>query len=354
MRRLSLPSRTVHHSAESLAALNYPRDPCLQCFTGFGLDPAGPNMSPPGAPIFGGRNAIGRFGQSPRKPLKRASPDIAPMSSTLPEKATQLSARIYGIDWSGGVSAGDKIWIATLDPTSRTVLDVTRPWQGLGPKEAAREVANWINCLEEGWVGIDAPFGLAKQDRDALIGVVEAEPRLWSRRFVKRYVDAKAFLAALAERQLIGRHRRLTDNETRSPFAPTLKQMAYQTHTASRLLCHVDERRVRILPWDRDSVADVTLIETCPAVLLKALGLSNQGYKLKPGSAAQRRLLLAEVRRRLDWKVDDRIARLVEEDKEGDVLDAILCAMATARVAATDDEDRPGVAMALEEGWIYV
>jgi hypothetical protein len=273
---------------------------------------------------------------------------------SLPAVADGLGGAIYGVDWSGAKRAGDKIWVATLDPARRSVVEVKRPWQGLGPADATRSAADWIQGLRDAWIGIDAPFGLEAGDRALLVGEVEADPRCWSRHFVERFPDRHAFIAAVADEELIGRHRRVTDKLARSPFAPTLLQMIYQTYAAFLLLSRLDQDHVRILPWDHERTGGVTVIETCPAVLIKALGLSNHGYKLRPGSDLRRRQILVQVCERLGWNVDETIIRQVEQDQEGDVLDAILCGVATARAAAADHGAVAGEAKALAEGWIYV
>jgi hypothetical protein len=306
---------------------------------------------PPGTPRFG-RNAIGNF--SPTAAVSRPGstspvdaieslrdPEIAefPLVSTTPPIA---KVPAYGIDWSGGQKAGDKIWVAALDPAGRSVIKVDRPWQFVSSPDIAAAVAGWLADLEGGWIALDAPFGVASGDRTELLGAGPPDPRDWSHKAVQRYADRWSFLAAVSEHGLVGKHRRATDNRCGSPFAPTLLQLIHQTYAAFQLLGRLDRDRVRVLPWEHQRACPVTLLETCPAVLLKCLGLSNRGYKKRePGSSALRRNLLSDSLRLLGWCADEEIRLQVENDAEGDALDAILCALASSRPRLRTDRSAP-------------
>jgi Protein of unknown function (DUF429) len=263
------------------------------------------------------------------------------------------SAPVYGIDWSGGEKAGDKIWVAALDPAQRSIIKVEQPWKSVSSREIAAAVASWLADLEGGWVALDAPFGVASDDRTELLGSGRPDPRDWSHEAVQRYADRWAFLAAVSERGLVGKHRRAIDIQRGSPFAPTLLQLIHQTYAAFQLLGRLDRDRIRVLPWEHERERPVTLLETCPAVLLKCLGLSNQGYKLKSGSSALRRNLLSDALWLLGWRADEKVSLQVEHDAEGDALDAILCALAAWRAMALDHAAVARLPGALEEGWIY-
>ncbi len=57
---------------------------------------------------------------------------------------------------------------------------------------------------------------------------------------------------------------------------------------------------------------------------------------------------------RLDWRADAAIAHVVEQDAEGDALDAILCGLAAVNASTLDHAVIAGHEGALQEGWIYV
>src|SRR5690606_11389333 len=67
------------------------------------------------------------------------------------------SGRCYGVDWSGAARAGDKVWVAELDPAARVVLSVRRPWQRETAAVTVDGVAAWLASLTDAWVAFDFP-----------------------------------------------------------------------------------------------------------------------------------------------------------------------------------------------------
>lgn len=267
---------------------------------------------------------------------------------------SEMTNRVYGIDWSGAKRAGDKIWVATIDREQKAVIDVRRPWSSQMNPDVTAAVSDWISLLESGWVGLDSPLGLASIDRTELIGTTNADPFDWSAELVRLYPDRDAFVTAAVEARLIGRHRRKTDAGLLAPFPPLLFQLIHQTYAALSLVSRLDRSRVRILPWEHACARPVTLIETCPAVVLKTAGLSNRGYKLKANSEAVRGSLIRSVLKESGLNADGWVHDIIRQDREGDALDAILCAIAASNAMTTDHAEiacQPG---ALDEGWIYV
>jgi hypothetical protein len=260
---------------------------------------------------------------------------------------------VYGIDWSGAARAGDKIWVATVDRQQRAVHDVQRPWKSRTNPDATDAVAAWLNHLDSGWVGLDSPLGLASTDRVSLIGTTSPDPFQWSRELVRRYPAREAFVVAAIEAELIGRHRRATDRRLRSPCPPLLFQVIHQTYAAFRLVGRVERSRVRILPWEYALARPVTLLEACPAITLRRLGLSNRNYKLKADSRAVRERLLDAALHHQGWTIPGEVRATVLRDREGDGLDAILCAIAASNAIDLDHAEVAAEHGALEEGWIY-
>ncbi len=266
---------------------------------------------------------------------------------------SEMTSRVYGIDWSGAKRAGDKIWVATIDLEQRAVIDVRRPWASQMNPGVTAAVSDWISLLESGWIGLDSPLGLAWIDRTELIGTTNADPFDWSAELVRLYPDRDALVTAAVEARLIGRHRRKTDAGLLAPFPPLLFQLIHQTYAALSLVSHLDRSRVRVLPWEHARARPVTLIETCPAIVLKTTGLSNRGYKRKSDSGALRQRLMGAVLRHWGLNADGWIHEIVRQDGEGDALDAILCAIAASNAMTIDHAKiacQPG---ALDEGWIY-
>jgi hypothetical protein len=260
---------------------------------------------------------------------------------------------VYGIDWSGAARAGDKIWVATIDREENAVLDVGRPWKARTNPDVTYAVADWLGCLGSGWIGLDSPLGLASTDRMSLIGTTSRDPFQWSREILQRYPTREGLIGAAIEAKLIGRHRRATDARLRSPFPPLLFQLIHQTYAAFRLISRLERSRVRILPWQHALARPVTLLEACPAITLRSLGLSNRNYKLKADSRAVRERLLYAALHHQGWTIREDVRDAVLQDPEGDGLDAILCAIAASNAIDLDHAKIAAEPAALEEGWIY-
>ena len=252
----------------------------------------------------------------------------------------QQDRRIYGVDWSGGLDAGKKTWIATLDPSAGVVRDVGRPFPEAGPEKVVTGLASWLLEQQYAWVGFDFPFGIGCLERTQLFGEVADHPSAWAQALRGRFPSFSSFLDRVTQAGLVGKGRRLTDQETRAPFSPLLLQLIRQTYWGHRLLCQLNDSRVRLLPWDwQRSSADINLLEICPATFLFCSGLDNRGYKGKSEeNREQRAYLLDAVLTQYGWSLSHtKIRDLVIEDREGDALDAILAALATWKAASYDN-----------------
>ena len=137
-----------------------------------------------------------------------------------------------------------------------------------------------------------------------------------------------------------------------SPFAPLLLQLIRQTYWGMRLLALLPSS-IAVLPWDHASTAPVRVIETCPAVLLRALGESNVGYKLRPGSEMVREDLLTNVLAATDWTCTDEVRTAAVRDYEGDALDAVLAGLAAWRASGQDHAAVATLPSRETEGHIY-
>jgi hypothetical protein len=297
-----------------LQRAGYGTDPFLDVFTGFDVVPLRDGIAPPGIPQFVGQYSIGTFIETPAGGADMPAFKLEPATSAPDPSAAPPTAagRCWGIDWSGARLAGDKVWLAELDPANKTILEVSRPWAGAVPTGVVDGVARWLSGLDDAWVAFDFPFAMASADQRALVGSATADPRVRGRRVAAGYPTVVDFIAAAAKLALIGRHRRTTDGK--SPFAPLLYQLIYQTYWGHRLLAQLPTREVAVLPWEHTAHATVRVVETCPAVLLRTLGESNYRYKLKPGTEVRRLELLDAVTANTGWTCPSRIRDEVARD----------------------------------------
>ncbi|MFN3431948.1 MAG: hypothetical protein ACK46X_18610, partial [Candidatus Sericytochromatia bacterium] len=110
--------------------------------------------------------------------------------------------------------------------------------------------------------------------------------------------------------------------------------------------------RVRVRPMQAPAPGRATLVEICPASTLKAEGL-YRAYKAESAAhAAARRAMLDTVSWRfgVTFERPALVARVVA-DPEGDALDAVLAAVATARALTVPDADLGDYHL---EGYVYV
>lgn len=336
----------------ALQEAGYEPDSHLGVFTGFDIVPLKDGAVPPGRPSFAGQYAIGTFSEVAvpvsAQPVPTEPPPAPAAQTTAPTTATGCC---YGVDWSGAARAGDKVWVAELDTAARVVLSVRRPWQRQSAAGTVDGVAAWLASLTDAWVAFDFPFGLAACDRATLLGDdLPDDPRAWGAALTQRFPSVNDFIQAATDRGLIGVNRRATDGA--SPFGPLLLQLIRQTYWGLRLLAQTSTQAA-LLPWDHAHTATVRVLETCPAVLLRALGESNVGYKLRPGSDLARTALLDNVLAATGWTCAPEVRQAAITDREGDALDAVLAGLAAWRASAEDHGAIASLLHRLAEGHIY-
>jgi len=328
----------------TLAQAGYEADPHLAVFTGFDVVPL-EDGAPPGRPTFAGQYAIGTFPDQEAPPVA-----AAPVPS--PAGSPTTKGRCYGVDWSGAARAGNKVWVAELDPGARHVRSVGRPWQGRTARETVDGVAAWLGTLADAWVAFDFPFGIAACDRAVLLPGLINDPRAWGAALACSFPTVEGFRQDVGQRGLVGVNRRAADGN--APFSPLLLQLIYQTYWGLRLLGQVPAS-VAVLPWQHGTAATTRVLETCPAVVLRSLGQSNAGYKLKAGSDTLRAGLLDTVLAHPDigWTCAPEVRAAAIDDREGDALDAILAGLAAWRASAVDHAAIASLLHRLDEGHIY-
>lgn len=259
-----------------------------------------------------------------------------------------VSRRVVGIDFSGGSSAGRKIWLAegTLRG-ERVDIDSLRracdlPGSEPGRDRAIAALREWIAAQPGGTlIGCDFPFSLAR----AMHG--HATWDAFTAAFAHDYPQPEALYEA---GRAAGSPVRRADRDARTPFAPHNLRIYRQTYYGIRdvLAPLAAAGQARILPF-HDPAADLpALIEVCPASRLKAHG-RYQPYKGAGLASARARLV--------DWLTEQDIMlspalrAAAVDDPEGDALDSLIAAVcaahALAQIAAPVD------ALSRIEGRVY-
>ena len=243
--------------------------------------------------------------------------------------------RLIGVDFSGARDAGRRIWVAAGTRLhGRLVLEGCAPAAELpgGAADKTSALAALVAFLlseRHAVAGLDFPFSLPETFIDA---------PTWEeflRDFARRYPSPEAFREDCRRRANRREIKRRTDDEARAPFCVYNLWLYRQTHAgmASVLLPLLDSGRARIVPMQRPAAGKTTVVEICPASILKSKGLyapyKGGGPRLR---ASRQRLLASLVERGLLAPPPPSLAERIVEDGGGDGLDAVLAAIGAGRV----------------------
>lgn len=258
-----------------------------------------------------------------------------------------MTVNVYGIDFTGSQSPGQKIWIAeaTLQDDYLRVLnvrsavdmfDVTQRDQIL---ERLREL---IGQTEKAVVGIDFPFGFSQS-------AVSTES--WSE-FLSDFATTfkqEGIEAFPGKYETEGRSKREIDHRYggQSPLSPQVK---YQVFFGLRDVLHplVSNDKVRVAPMQAHDSAETTVIEVYPAATFGAERLYRTGYKYNDEQSRRRRRENAiGLREHENMIIENGIVEKVTQSDHA--LDS-LCAAFAVRRALNEGLDREHKSV---EGHIY-
>lgn len=246
--------------------------------------------------------------------------------------------RLIGLDFSGAVDAGERIWVCYARLKKDTLhIESIMPARDLPGGAPQREPAHaalraWISQQNAALIGCDFPFSVAT---GALEGMSwEAFAWGFAERFptpehFRQFGDEAAAAARADGRRLI----RQTDAEARTPFPPHNLRIYRQTYYGVReLLAPLSQAgSVRVLPMQPGKPGVPSMIEVCPASLLKPIGL----YAPYKGAEPKYRQQRARI---LDYAQDNGVRfgnrtmpALLLDNAGGDALDSVLCAYAAWR-----------------------
>ncbi|MCS7072274.1 MAG: DUF429 domain-containing protein [Anaerolinea sp.] len=253
-----------------------------------------------------------------------------------------------GVDFSGGIDAGRKIWIAEgrISGGQLHVLNLQRACELPGGAEergvAITALRDWIAAQPGGTlIGCDFPFSLARSM------LRHSTWDAFAAAFGGDYPQAEALFEA---GRAAGSPYRQTDREARTPFAPCNLRLYRQTYYGIRdLLAPIAAAgQARILPFHDPTPELPGLIEVCPASLLKARRwyLSYKGPDRQPARAQiLDRLIDSGV------VISDTFSVTVLDDAGGDALDSVIAAVCAAH--AVDQIAQPVDALSRLEGRVY-
>ena len=244
-----------------------------------------------------------------------------------------MRRRAYGVDFSGAADAGRRIWIAEgAKPRGALHIEACYPAEDLPGSGSNRDQAlsalrDLIQREGDSAFGLDFPFGLPGEL------LKEATWEDFVRAFPQRYAAAHEFRsgcrAAARGREL----RRATDRKAHTPFAPYNLRIYRQTFFGIRDLLAplVVNQAACVLPMQPALPGKPWIIEICPASLLKREGL----YFPYKGTARTHRAARARIVEHFEHRGAlipvPEVRRTILADANGDALDSVLAALATAR-----------------------
>jgi hypothetical protein len=274
--------------------------------------------------------------------------------------------RIYGVDFSGAAKAGKKIWIASgviegsplrIEACRRAAdlpglpLSAAQGQVGQDRGRCLASLRDFVQREAASAFGFDFPFGLPRD----LVAEDSWEEFILS--FPDRYASPEEFRETCRKAAGDSELKRVTDQESRTPFSPYNLRLYRQTYFGIRdvLAPLVRDQQACVLPMQPALPGRAWVMEICPASTLKRESL-NRSYKGKgPGRYVARAYILEEIERRASLSIPGPLRPAILEDHEGDALDSVVAASAVFR--ALRDPGRLAVGgndVYALEGYVYV
>jgi len=242
--------------------------------------------------------------------------------------------RVYGVDFSGAANAGKKIWVATGNITG-DVLEIedchrAQVLQGSGRYRDQCLVAlrHFIGAQQVCACGLDFPFGLpyALVDEDSWEEFVVS--------FGDHYPSPEEFRKACREAACDRELKRVTDQDSKTPYSPYNLRLYRQTYFGIRdvLAPLVRDQMACVLPMQRALSGKPWIFEICPASTLKQEGLYLRYKGRSKENSTARACILEGIERTGALLIQASVLRSrILNDQDGDALDSIVAAFATAR-----------------------
>lgn len=274
------------------------------------------------------------------------------VNANKPDFETFRPRTVFGVDFSGARLAGKNAWIARIElcePAKSSspskppglaspplkLIDLQPIERAAGDAEretVCRYLANTILESRSALWGMDFPFGLPVE-----LGLGDWPAQL---RHVRDHDgDAKSYGRTLVEiARGIGESihiRRLSDQETKTPFDCYHYRIIYQTFHGMRdvLAPIAGQDETAVMPFESDAWPGASgiqrvVVEACPSSTLKRWSLPHQNYKQPgkhPPDAARQKTRQAILKVLTQWvEISGHRRRVIMNNPGGDALDAVL------------------------------
>ncbi len=262
--------------------------------------------------------------------------------------------RFIGVDFSGAPDAGRRIWIAVghADNGRLTITDILPaadlPGSGVDRADALAALRRFASAQSGAIIGLDFPFSLPADLLDGDNWPSFAET------FRRRWPDPDAFREGCRARTGNRELKRLCDREARTPFAAYNLRLYRQTYygIADLLAPLARDGGVCIVPLVCPPQAAVTLVEACPASLLKRLE-TYPSYKGRSSGHAASRVRIVEKLAEQSVVLRREIADTAIAQSGGDALDAIVATLCAWRASTDPVFPKPHDRREVVEGRVY-
>ena len=277
---------------------------------------------------------------------------------------------IIGVDFSGGNEDRErdiKTWVAQGSMTANDTLEIHSVQR---TRRAELREKLLTETAPPAVVAMDFPFGVPKQFAVHILQgrPLQSMPDLWQTvddlTILRFYAARCLFVDDYDECKRAGDARYFP--ESFSPLHWTNPNMIPMTYHGVRMLRRLNEEcpgRWYVPPLQFDGPADeaVTLLETMPGALLKALGFRHgvyKGYKRGKNALTMRKTILDNICQRSGILLPDLDTVRADCLNNDDCLDSVIAAVGAAMWAQDSTSFRhpqpDELPTAQLEGWIYV
>ncbi len=265
----------------------------------------------------------------------------------------------YGVDFSGAVEAGKKIWIARAEQRDGRlhITSLTRACElPNGDKDrdsAYAALRKHVVSQPPALWGFDFPFSLHNH-------LIQRESwHDFAAKFADDYPTPESLYdkgrdAASELRAAKLSSRRAVDVAAKTPFPPHNLRLYRQTYHGIRDVLAPLARHANILPFNAHDPARPALLEICPASTLKHLALYKSYKGNKPDHISERRALIRAFDNKGVVIAESDRERIIA-DNEGDALDAVIAAYCTFDAYRSGEIERVAETLSTPhiEGYVY-
>ena len=264
---------------------------------------------------------------------------------------------VYGIDFSGAVDAGKKIWISkgVIKGKRLQIMECYSANELHGSSNhrdhCLESVRDFIKNAGSSAFGMDFAFSLPSKL------VKEKSWQSFAEKFTVRYPTPEYFREKCRSYENGTELKRVTDIETKTPFSPYNLRMYRQTYFGIRYILRplIHSNDASVLPMMKPQTGRPLILEVCPASILKKAGLyfPYKGKMLKHHTV--RSQILERVAMDIDTNIDlDSVKSIALADYNGDAIDSALAAIAAFLALRKPEAFTTNDKIRLIEGYVYV